>query len=416
MQNLNFEKLVTKTGVPLYVMHLPYANTVAAGVFVKAGSRDEILPHEAGLAHALEHMHFQGTEKFPTSKDVHGYLEEIGGYINAWTSMEGTFYHGQVPAHEHTRLFLLLSEILNKSLFPEQKISIEMKNIVEEIKMNNDNPQSFLFHSGLSFLYKNHPLGKLPLGTESSVVLFKRDDFLRFKETYYDPANYTFVVTGNISSAQALSLFEQYFPNTIAKKRNERLKENISQKETIFIHKRDIQQVNVLLLSALKDANDPSTNAIKMFTTMISGGGSFPLFQEVRDKRGLCYDIQADTDKYSDVSNFSIYIGTDAKRYKEAIDTSIAIVQNNRANTELLEKAKNLRKGRLSLRFENPGGILESAANDLLTQENPRGYDEVLEEIQSITIDDVTRAVSTYLSPEQFRHILLVPESLDIKP
>ena len=416
MQNLNFEKLVTKTGVPLYVLSLPHANSVAAGVLVHAGSRDEVLPNEAGLAHALEHMHFQGTDKFATSKDVHGFMEEIGGYSNAWTSMEGTFYYGQVPAERADRIFIFLSEILEHSQFPEEKIPIEMKNIVEEIKMNHDNPQSYLVESGLSFFYKNHPLGKLPLGTAETVSHFTKSDFLRFKERYYGPENYTFVIAGNIDSATALARFETTFTQHSAVRKNVRMPASLSQTKTTLVEKRkDVQQVNILLLAPLPQAKDDQTTAINMFTSMVSGGASFPLFQEVRDKRGLCYDIAADTDKYSDVSNFSVYIGTDAVRYPEAIKATLDVIASNQTNEDLLRRAKDLRKGRLSLAFENPGQIIDFAAHDIMVEDHPRGYEEIIREIDSITMDNVARAAAQYLKPEQFTTVLLVPDSLDAK-
>ncbi len=416
MENLNFEKLVTKTGVPLYVMFMPHANTVAAGVFVRAGSRDEILPDEAGLAHALEHMHFQGTEKFATSKEVHGYAEEIGGYSNAWTSMEGTFYYGQVPTEYSDRIFVFLSEILQRSTFPEQKIPVEMKNIVEEIKMNHDNPQSYLVESGLSFFYKDHPLGKLPLGTVGTVSRFTRSDFLRFKERYYAPENYTFVIAGNIDATAALARFENAFTEPSHAKKNLWEPSTLLQTKTRLVERRkDIQQVGTLLLAPLPRAKDKATVAINMFTSMISGGASFPLFQEVRDKRGLCYDIGADTDKYFDVSNFSVYIGTDAARYQEAINAALDVVNKNQGSEELLLRAKNLRKGRLSLAFENPGRIIDFAAHDIMVEDHPRGYEEIIQEIESVGINDVTNAAAQWLKPEQFTTVLLAPDSLDIK-
>ena len=291
-----------------------------------------------------------------------------------------------------------------------------MKNIVEEIKMNHDNPQSYLVESGLSFFYKDHPLGKLPLGTAETVSRFIRPDFLRFKERYYGPENYTFVIAGNIDAQTALALFENTFTQSPRSEKNVRRATNLSQTKTRLVEKRkDVQQVNILLLAPLPQAQNEETTAINMFTSMVSGGASFPLFQEIRDKRGLCYDIGADTDKYFDVSNFSIYIGTDAVRYQEAIDATLDVIGKNQENASLLQRAKDLRKGRLSLMFENPGRIIDFAAHDIMVAEQPRGYTEIMKEIESITLGGVKSAAGRYLKPEQFTTVLLIPDSLDVK-
>ena len=109
MKNLKFEKLKTKSGTPLFILNLPHTNTIASGVLIKAGTRDEIWPKEAGLAHALEHMSFQATKKFKNSQEVSSYLEEIGGYLNAFTSQEGIFFHNVVPKEYFERAIISLT-------------------------------------------------------------------------------------------------------------------------------------------------------------------------------------------------------------------------------------------------------------------------------------------------------------------
>ena len=416
MESLNFEKLKTSSGVPLYVMHLPHANTVAAGVLVKAGTRDENWPEEAGLAHALEHMVFQGTKQFPDSQKLSAYLEEIGGYSNAFTSKEGTFFYCRIPKEEKERSVIFLDQLLNHCLVPEEKINTEMHNIAEEIKMWNDDPERFILISIFKFLYGSHPLSRNGLGTPESVLSFKKKNFESFLNNFYNNQNLTIVVAGNISAPEAKEMFDKHFSNQRQGKKTERIPQALEfypERQKIET-RQDIQQVQVVLACPTAPAHEKESLSLEMFATMIDGGSSFPLFQEVRDKRGLCYHTSAMTERYSDLGFWGIYIGTDPKRYKEAIAVAVDVIQNNKNNEKLIKKAGELILGRLSLSFENPGKIIESAAYDILYGEEPKGYEKIKQEIESISIKDVEKAVDQYLKPEDIRQVLLVPKELII--
>lgn len=415
MTELKFNQLKTRTGVPLYVMSLPQANTVAVGVLIKAGTRDEQWPEEAGLAHALEHMLFQGTKKFPSQEKLGAYLEDVGGIINAWTWSETTFFWNQIPANYKDRSFIVLSEQLNQPLIPAEKIKTEMLNIIEEMKMSRDNPQDYLEDLARVSLYGNHPLGKLTLGKEEAVRKFKRSHFLNFKRRLYHSANYVFVVAGKITPQEALERFNQLFPHHSQQKPNRRkevkLKDNRKRR---FVFKKEIDQVNLRLVAPLGKANDKATKAIDLFSSMISGGLSSPLFQEVRNKLGLCYSVYAETVRFSDVGNFSIYIGTDTKRYQEAIKASLRVIEKSKTNKSLLEKTKIMELGHLALAYENPSSIINRAASQISQYGRPLDYAELQQEIKSITIQDIEEAVNRYLKPSEIRQVFLVPKELEI--
>lgn len=408
--HLNFSQTIIKSGAPLWTLTLPHANSVAAGALVFAGTRDENWPQEAGIAHALEHMHFQGTENFPTSKDVSAYIEEIGGRINAWTSKEMTFYHARVPASHSRRAIHIISEQLNKSLFPEEKIKTEMKNIIQEIKRRNDDLPRLASVISYQSLYKDHPLSKDGLGLENSVSSFKKEDFLNFKNRYYNSGNYIFIVVGKITQNEALAIFNDYFPEEKNIKRNVRQ----AQKLTINVGERkiinkDIEQLHIVLSAAFGNAKDKESLYLDFFRDMISGGMSFPLFQEVRDKRGLCYAIWANLRKWSDIGKFDIYIGTDPKRYKEAIDAVLEVIEKYKLDAELLDKVKNLKIGQLDLLYENTSDIINTAAYDIAFIGEPRDYEKIVKEIKEVNIDDIEKAVNKYLKPELIFTTMLAP-------
>ena len=408
--DLNFHKLETKSKSPLWIFPQPSANSVAFGVLIFAGTRDENWPKEAGIAHALEHMHFQGTKKFPSSAKLSGYIEEVGGRLNAWTWKEMTFYHVYLPAEYARRGVEILSQQIKASIFPEVKIGIEMKNIIQELRRRNDNPSSYIYRVSNELMYGDHPLGKDTLGTEESVSAFKRDDFFNFKNRYYNSNNMVFVAAGNIDDKNVTELFNEYFEFVPGEKNIRKSDELPPNSSKLKIEKKDIEQVHLILSSTAGAAISQDASNLELFGYMLSGGMSFPLFQEVRDKRGLCYEIHGGLNKWSDVSNFNIYIGTDPKRYKEAVDATLEVIQESRSDKVLLERAKALRIGRLALNFENMSNVIGTAASDITFLGAPRGYKQIKSEIEKVTIGDIKKSVDRYLSKDEMFRAMLVPQ------
>lgn len=413
MNHLNFQKIKTALGVPLYVMNLPHASSVACGVLIKAGTRDETWPKEAGIAHALEHMFFRGTQSFPNGEIQSAYIEEIGGVKNAWTSLEMTFYFNQVPISYKERSVYALAEQLLHPLFPISTIQTEMKNIVQELRRRNDNPQRFALRLQYEFLYGKHPLSKDVLGTEASVLSFTQEDFLAFKNRLYHPGNYTFICAGAISLKEAQTLFEKYFTEPVSAPALSRKRQSLTtpEKKEYTYTKEGIQQIQIVLSAPIGASTDKETKALDLFSTMISGGTSFPLYQEVREKRGLCYEVWADVDPWSDVGIFNLYIGTDPKRYEEAITISLDVIKRYAHDSDLLKRAKKLKAGRVALKFENPMDIINLAAHDASFFGTPKGYNDIISEMEEVSINDVSSAVEKYLKPQQIHRVLLTPAS-----
>lgn len=408
----NFIKVKTKSGVPLWILSMPHLDSVNVGVAVNVGGRDEIWPKEAGIAHALEHMHFQGTKSFPNSKSVAEFIEETGGRINARTATERTLYHARVPAKYAERAVKIISEQIKYPLFPEEKIPIEMKNIVQEMGRRNDNPRQYLWTISQKFIYRDHPLSKDVLGLEESLRNFKREDFINFKKRYYNPSNYNFVVIGNIDPKTVASLFDKYFPEKVGEEPNKRPVDIIKKGgEKRNVVKKDIEQTHISLSVPTAAARNKETLYLSFFASIISGGMSFPLFQEVRDKLGLCYEIGAGTNKQTDIGRFNIYVGTDHKKYKQAIEAIFQIIEKYKTDKKLLEKVKNIKLGRLALDYEDTGEILFQAADDIVYLDRPRGFDEIKEEIQSVKIENITKAVDKYLRKDLFFTTILAPLS-----
>ena len=412
---LNFSETKAKSGVSLWTLSSSNYNSVALGVIVRCGTRDEIWPKEAGIAHALEHMHFQGTVNFPNSMKLTEHIEETGGRMDAMTNNERTFYFSRVPASYAERAVRVISEQIKNSVFPEEKIPIEMKNIVQEIRKRNDDPRGFLWRLSQKFIYNNHPASRDTLGGEESVLAFTKNDFLAFKKRYYYPSNYLFIAVGNITEAETLKLFNKYFSDKSEINPNKRKNEKVAIRSTKqLIERKELDQLHISLDALIGEGGDKSSLYLEFFRDMISGGMSFPLFQEVRDKRGLCYSIGAAIVKRSDIGSFNIYIGTDPKRYKEAIDATFEVIEKSKFDANLLNKVKNLKLGQLMLSYENTQQIIMMAANDIFFSGAPRGFEEVKKEIEEVTIENVEESVKKYLNPEFIFTTMLAPKDFTV--
>ncbi|MDP3646253.1 MAG: pitrilysin family protein [bacterium] len=408
---MKFQKAITTCGAPLYVFPMPHVDSVAIGVLVHAGTRDE-RPSEHGIAHALEHMVFQGNERLPSSQAIASEIETIGGNLNAFTSQEMTFYFRVVPDEAlHVGVDSLASQ-LTTSLFREKNIESEMRNVVQEIKRAHDNHVGFCGRLFNKTIFGESALGKDVLGTEQSVLGFCRDDFLKFSHDFYHPENYTFIVIGKTSVQKALSVFNRAFSKTL----KDRTKNVRIDDRRIFprgVHNnvvRDIAQANIYLGTAIDSPSGDERKALEFYTKMIDGGMSFPLFQEVRDKRGLCYAVHAGLDTFTDCEVFEVYVGTEPSRVQEAI-TCIHEVVAQSCTEELFKRARTYLLGhnKVSL-FSDPVAILTQAARDIVLLGEPRSPAEFRRDIEKQTLEGVRGAVERHLlDPNTYSYAYVGP-------
>lgn len=406
-----FKELPNKVNIPAYLLSLPHFNSLSGGVVVKVGTVDEIWPQEAGLAHALEHLVLRGTKKFPSAQLLSGYLEEVGGFKEGLTDQEKTLYYGQVPYQYAERLIEVLAEIVNFYLLPEEAITKEIQVIQEEIKRKQDDPLKFLTLKARNFIFGSHPLGREVLGDGKSLEKLTRSDFLNFASKYYYPANFAILLVGNLQTKKAIKFIERYFIKGEKEKPHSRLLLPLKKKkerELKFFHPG--KQAYLELIAPLDAPQDKSTQALKIFAEMIGGGVASPLFQEIREKRGLAYQLSTSVLENS-LSLFQIALGTKPEAYQEVISLIFKIIKESKNNAQLLAQAKRKIKGRLLLLLDNPLFLLKRSANELVYYGRPRNFQEILQDLEVITIKDIKRAVEAYLMPDNFYRIIMLPQS-----
>lgn len=409
---MDLKTVKTKQGVPIYYLELPNVKSAAVGVLVRAGTCQEKWPEEAGLAHALEHMLFQGTEDFPESRQLSAYIEDVGGYLNAWTWKEMTFYYNVLPAGKVERGPRLLSQMLRKPLLKEENVKVEMKNVVREIKQKYDDNQNYLMTMMEKIVYGGHPLGRASLGTEKTAKKFKPADFKKFMKKHYRPENFVFLAAGNFKISEIKELFEKYFPERAAEGKTALKLAELScppaAKERVIYQETKLCHIGIGAL--ICGVNDEYQWPLKMFQAMIGQGMSSPLFQEVRDKRGLAYSVSAQCEFWSAAGDFFIYIGTDPARKDEAIKVSLDVIYQSKNSEELLSRAKDKLLGRLALIYDNPMNILEAAAAQLGKRGKIFSFEELERKIKNVDISQVNAAVEKYLAKDKLNVLSITPK------
>ncbi|OGD25778.1 hypothetical protein A2819_00645 [Candidatus Azambacteria bacterium RIFCSPHIGHO2_01_FULL_40_24] len=408
---MDWQKFDTESGAPLWFLSLPHTKNTSIGVLTIVGSRDEKWPEEAGLAHALEHMFFQGsTASLKTQKAMSTHTESVGGISNAFTNSEETLYFHKIDTSEIARSIKVLGESLFYPRFQKNIIPTQMKIVLQEMADRNDSPDSYLGENWTKKRMAGHPLSQITIGLKEAIENFKQENFFRFAKEYYHPKNFTYLAVGSADPLKLIDLINTHFPKADKTKKHERRFFALPDKPTdkLVLYK-EIEQAHVVSGSIFPAVTEKEAYVLYLFKTMIDGGMSFPLFLEIREKYGFCYSIYSEIEQKTDAAFFGIGITTLPSNYEKAIDLALKIIIRERKNEKLLKRAKALIKGNYSL-IDNTMSILSGAARRISIMGIPLSFEESIRRFEEVAIDEVTEFVDKYLNPENFYIGVLLPK------
>ncbi|MDK2823071.1 MAG: hypothetical protein PWQ67_1719 [Clostridia bacterium] len=402
MDLTQYKKSILSNGVRVVSENIPYVRSVAVGIWVGAGSRFESDEY-SGISHFLEHLFFKGTEK-RTAKDIAESLDAVGGQLNAFTTKEYTCYYAKV-LDEHLDLALdVLADMFYNSKFNEKDIAKEREVIIEEIKMYEDTPDELIHDVFSQTIWAGHPLGRPVLGSEETISTFTRDDFIKFINTHYVPDNIVIALAGKIEHEKVVNSLEQLFGKAEKGPVEKYPFPPINHADVQNVY-RDIGQVQICLGSPGLPQEHPKIYPLYILNSIIGGGLSSRLVQEVREERGLAYSVYSYHSSFSDAGLFTFYAGTRPDNYEQVIQLilkeSMKISKEGISDKEL-KKAKEQLKGSLYLGLESVGsrmtriGRSELSLNRLITPE------EVVANIDKVTSEEVQELAKTIFNPEKF--------------
>ena len=382
------------SGLTVVTDSMPHLQTASLGVWVGSGSRDEE-PNEHGISHLLEHMAFKGTKR-RSARQIAEEIEAVGGDLNAATSSETTAYFASVLKTDMPLALDVLSDILANPTFDAAELKREQNVIVQEIGASEDNPDDLVFDYLQSTAFPNQPLGRPILGTRETVCSFKEQNLRAYLARNYRAPDMVVAATGAIEHGAVVAEVERRFGQFNGPAAP--LPQPASFGGGTKLEARDLEQVHIALALEGLAQRHADYFSLQVFTIVLGGGMSSRLFQEVREKRGLCYTISAFHAPYQDTGMFGIYAGTDAADVKELM--KVAVSETAAAAAGITESEVNRAKAQIKvsllMALESSGARARQLASQILTYGRPLPIEEMIARIDGVTVES-TRAAGTAL-------------------
>ena len=370
--------------------------TTAVGVWVDAGARYETVANN-GVAHMLEHMAFKGTDS-RSAQDIAVAIESVGGHLNAYTSREHTAYFVRVMQEDVALSVDILADILQRSTFEEEELARERMVVIQEIGQAEDTPDDIIFDRLQAVSYPNQPLGRSILGPVDGVANMDRQVLFDFMAEHYSASRLLLCAAGAVEHDDLVALAERHFgalrQGGAHRFERARFQGGESREE------RDLEQVHFALALPALAYEDEDFYPMQVMSSLLGGGMSSRLFQEIREKRGLCYSIFCFATSYLDGGAFTIYAGTGAEQVGELVpvicDEMLRL--SGDANQEEVSRARNQLKAGTLMSLESSAARAEQLARQMLVFGRPIPVEELIARIDAVDVAAVRRVAGRIAS------------------
>lgn len=402
-----FQKSCLQNGIRVLSEKMDGIRSVTIGVWILTGSRYDPVEYE-GIAHFLEHMVFKGT-KTRTAYDIACSLEAVGGHLNAFTEKEFTVFYAHV-LEEHMELAIdLLSDIVLNSINKIEDIKNEKQIVIEEIQNLEDTPEDLIQDLFVHQVFQNHALGRSILGTRNSIERINRDSIESFKNKYYTAQNIIVSCAGNVEHKKLVQIVDTAFQNTSTA--FSMLYEPVvvdcdSIPESFHM---PVSQVHYCLGTTGVGFSDPRKHALICLNTLIGGGMSSRLFQNLREKNGLAYSVYSLLDFWSDTGLWGIYSGTSANLKEQLlsrIDDELTQIARGHVTHDELNLIKGQLTGNLILAAEDSTTVMDRLVRLEYYQKHYQDLQKVKEKIEKVTLDDIVQMAHELFEQQQYRTII----------
>ena len=378
------------SGLSVVTDRMPHLESASLGVWVGAGSRDE-KADEHGISHLLEHMAFKGTKK-RTARQIAETIEAVGGDLNAATSVESTGYFARVLKADVNLALDVLADILSEPTFDPEELRREQNVITQEIGATEDAPDDLVFDRLQETAFPDQPIGRSILGTPDTVRSFSAKSLRTYLARNYRAPNMLVAAAGAVDHAQIVAEAEHRVASFVGPDAPQ--PEPAKFGGGTRVETRDLEQVHIALALQGVPVRDPSLYSLQVFTSVLGGGMSSRLFQEVREIRGLCYTIQAFHMPYSDTGLFGLYAGTDEADAPELMRVVIDQIESatETLNEAEISRAKAQMKAGLLMALESSEARLGQIARQMLAFGRPIPLDEIVAKVEAVTVESARAA------------------------
>ncbi len=406
----DIQRHVLPNGLVVVTETMNHVRSVSIGVWVRNGSRREVT-EQNGLAHFMEHMVFKGTER-RSAEAIAREMDSVGGMLDAFTSKEQICFNAKVLDENLPIAFDVIADLVLRPRFDSEDVAKERQVVLEEIKMDLDNPEYQLHEIFTRGFWPEHPLGRPILGTPDTVKQFSREALqTRFRE-WFAPDHLVITAAGNVTHQQVMDLVQREFGDLHS---NGALEDHTPPRTDAPLHverKKELEQVHLCIgVPSLPIAHERRFG-IAVLNNMLGGGMSSRLFQNIREKRGLAYAVFSEITPYSDAGMLTVYAGTAKETIGQVLDLTIAefrSMKESPVTDEELRRAKNHLKGSLMLSLESTSSRMSNLARQELYFGKFYSLDEILASIEAVTREDVQFLAQEFFRPEQISATVLGP-------
>jgi len=393
---MSVEVTTLKSGITVVTDTMPHLETASLGVWVASGSRDE-RRDEHGISHLLEHMAFKGTRR-RSARQIAEEIEAVGGDLNAATSAETTAYYARMLKADVPLALDVLADILSDPTFDCEELVREQSVIVQEIGAVADTPDDLIFEHLNALAFPDQPIGRSILGTPKTVRSFDGGKLRDYLARHYRAPDIVVAAAGAVDHAAVVADVEQRFASFAGPASP--AAEPARFGGGSHVEKRELEQVHIAIALPGVAVTDDSLYSLQVFTNVLGGGMSSRLFQEARERRGLCYSIYSFHMPYTDTGMFGLYAGTDAADTSElmrVIVGEIAGTADTLSEPEVA-RAKAQMKAGLLMALESSGARIEQLARQMITRGRPMPVDELVAKVDAVTVDSARAAGRTLIA------------------
>lgn len=401
----NGAKIVTRT--------MDDTESVTVSFFIGAGGRYEDLKTEYGAAHYLEHLLFKGTTKRPEARIISEEVDSVGGYMNAYTAEDHTCYYIKLPKNYFALAFGILADIITDPLFKPEEVERERGVILEEMNVYKDDPGRYVFDLVGDLLWPKDAMRTNVIGTPEIISNMPRQVIIDYFKSLYCMDNLVISVAGNVGHARVVELAEELLGsiNTKAKRGYERIRDGESEKITNILHQ-DTNQTHLIVAGRAPRIDAEDESAMRILTTILGAGMSSRLFLNVRERKALAYTIFMSYTNFVDTGKFEVYAGVGNDKVDEtigAIAEEFTKIRSEGVGSKELDKAKEQVRGRIIMGLESNSAVADMMGSDLIVSGKVWTLQEMLDQVDKVSADDVTEAANKYLKPSDLHMAAIGP-------
>ena len=413
---MHYDLTTLPNGIRVITEPMPSLRSIALGCWVDTGTRDE-LPNEQGASHFLEHLLFKGSETL-SAREVSEILDSIGAESNAFTSKENTCYWTRLLDQDLGTGFDVLSEMIQRPAFRQNEIDAERQVVIEEINMNEDDPDDVAFENFTTGAFSGHPLEAPVLGTRESIRGMSRDDIHGYWKRRYGAGSMVVAGAGSLEHEALVEMVSTRFGDWSGDTVDHEFGPN-SPTSTVSITRRDTEQAHIVLGGKGLNRSDERRWAFEVMNHVVGSGMSSRLFREVREERGLAYAIYGFKLAYADAGAWGVYVGTTPSQAHTALNVirdELSKVVAEGITPEELERAKGSMRGGLALSLEDPNSRMVRLGRDELSGMPHLSVDERLAKLEAVTLEDVQSIATDLFIGERILGAVGPFDEADLEP